>query len=111
MKFFSSILILLLLILTNPDIACSKVNDGIYKTSRLLWKDDPGLQTNSQSVGFLDEQDSNDIDGLNYFIINQLLSVNMFQYKGKTIPVVEPPFNFQDNFNNLLIDLPPPFLS
>lgn len=111
MKLFSSILILLILILANPDIAFCKTNPDLHKISQLLWKDVPGLQTITQSAGFLDEQDSNDIDGLNYFIINQLPSVSMCQNKGKTIRLVLLPFNLQDNINNLLIDLPPPSLS
>lgn len=109
MKLFSSILILLLLVLSAQSRGqCSKNMD--CSKGNLTWQTNSNVQPVILQNTFTDEQDTNDIDGPEFFIINPTPPVNPFQHKATTITIVLP-FTFQVQMNKLLVDLPPPSLS
>ena len=109
MKLYSSILILLLLLLGNPGWGqCGKKGD--CSNNKLNWRTASGIQQVILQSTILDDQDTNDIDGPEFFVINPAPSVNSLQYRASTVTIVLP-FTFQVHMNKLLIDLPPPSFS
>ncbi len=108
MKLFSSIFILLLLALSVPGWGNGSKNRD-NSNNELTWIS-PGPQPSIQQGTFLDEQDSNDIDGSEGFIIESSSSVNPFFYLSGTITEILP-FIVQQQIDSLLVDLPPPALS
>lgn len=77
---------------------------------KLSWKIASDVQQVVIQGTFLDEQDTNDIDGPEFFIIDPAPPVNPLPYSENTVTLVLP-FTFQVNMNKLLIDLPPPSFS
>jgi hypothetical protein len=109
MKQFSSILVLLLLMLGGPGWGkCSKNVD--CSRSKLSWETVSRVQPVVLQGTFLDDQDTNDIDGPEFYVINPTPTVNPLQYRANTVTIVLP-FTFQVHMNKLLIDLPPPSFS
>ena len=109
MKLFSSILILLLLVLSAQSRGqCSKNMD--CSKGNLIWQTNADVQSVVLQTTLSDDQDTNDFDGLEFFIINPAPPVNPFQHIATTVTIVLP-FIFQVHMNTLLVDLPPPSLS
>lgn len=110
MKLFSSILIFFLLILTSQGWAQCIKNVDNGKNQNQFVQALSGRPTFILDETFLTDQEFNEIDGPDSFIINPVPSLNSLQYRANTIAIVLP-FTFQLHINTLFIDLPPPTLS
>ena len=109
MKLFSSILILLLLMLNGPGWGqCSKRDD--CSKIKLTWKAISKVQPVVLQGTLFDDQEPNDIGGPDFYTMNPAPSANPLQYRVNTVTIVLP-FTFQVHINALLIDLPPPTFS
>ncbi len=109
MKLFSSILILLLLMLSCPGWGqCSKTED--CSKNKLTWEAVSKIQPVVLQGTLFDDQETNEIDGPDFYVINPAPSMNTLQYREDTVIIVLP-FTFQIHLNALLIDLPPPTFS
>lgn len=87
---------------------CSKEED--CSNIKLSWRSISEVQKAVIQSSFLEDQDINDIDGPDFFIINSNPPENPLQYSVSTITIVFP-FTFQAHMNKQVIDLPPPSLS
>lgn len=69
-----------------------------------------GVQPVTSQGTFLNDSDTNDIDGPDSFVIISAPKVYPLQYNVNTVSIVLP-FTIQVYKNTFLIDLPPPLFS